>query len=112
MDIELYASGVRNSLVDVFTKIDESTIGSNEGIKLPDFTSVVKDALMEKCSSDVWNELLNQTVNYSRWYFPDRVSILEDYRLIGNMIHRKYSSIGHFGTYPWSAFTHALSSKL
>ena len=27
------------TLVDVSTKIDESTIGGNEGIKLPDFAS-------------------------------------------------------------------------
>ena len=48
MDIELHASDVRNHWSMFLGKIDKSTIGSNEGIKLSDFTLAVKDALMEK----------------------------------------------------------------
>ena len=81
-------------------------------IKLLDFTSAVKDALMEKHSAVVLNELINQTVDFYTQYYPDRVSTSKDYKLIGNMTPRKYQSIAYYGAHPWSAFTHALSSKM
>lgn len=81
-------------------------------LKLPDFTSGVTEALLKNESAEVWSQLVTQTVDFYRRYFPSRMETSEDYRMLGQMMFRKYPAIARFGKQPWSAFTQAVSSRM
>ena len=81
-------------------------------LKLPDFTSGVRDALLKNESAAVWSQVVTQSVDYYRRFYPDRLQCSEDYRLVGQMMLRKYPSIARFGKHPYTAFTHAVSSRM
>ena len=81
-------------------------------IKLPDFTSGVTEALLKNESAEVWSQMVTQTVDYYRRFYPQRMQCSEDYRVLGQMMLRKYPTIARFGKQPWSAFTHAVSSRM
>ena len=81
-------------------------------LKLPDFTSGVREALLKNESAEVWSQVVTQSVDYYRRFYPDRLQCSEDYRLVGQMMLRKYPSIARFGKHPYSAFTHAVSSRM
>ena len=89
-----------------------STCFGGAVLKLPDFTSGVREALLKNESAEVWSQMVTQTVDYYRRYFPNRLHSSEDYRVLGQMMLRKYPTIARFGKNPWSAFTHAVSSRM
>ena len=89
-----------------------SSSGTGAFLKLPDFTSGVTEALLKNESAEVWSQVVTQTVDYYRRFFPHRLQSSEDYRLLGQMMLRKYPTIARFGKQPWSAFTHAVSSRM
>ena len=91
--------------------INTRLIGSGL-LRLPDFTSSVTESLIENDSNKVWNEVVNQTVNFYRKYYPQRLNSSEDYRLLGQLICKKFPSLSRFGKHEWSCFTHAVSSKM
>ena len=81
-------------------------------LRLPDLTSSVTDQLLQNNSNEVWNELVSQTVNFYRRYYPDRLTCSEDYRILGQGMLRKFPTIARFGKNPWSCYTHAVSSRM
>lgn len=81
-------------------------------LRLPDFTSGVREALIKNESAEVWSQVITQTVDYYRRFYPDRFFKSEDYRLLGQIMFKKYPSITRFGKQPWSAFTAAVSARM
>lgn len=108
-----------SSVASLNQKVDDSSMfrsltGSSIGpiLKLPEFTGPVTESLQQKHSSEVWHEMINQTVDFYRRYYPERLHCSEDYRIIGEAMYRKFPSIARFGKHPWSSFTHGVSSKM
>ena len=55
-----------------------------ERIKLPCFTKVVKDVLVnDKNSEVIWDEMMDQIVGHIKTNYPNRMSCHEDYRQSG-----------------------------
>ena len=91
--------------------LPSTSIGSGI-LRLPDLTSSVTDQLLQNNSNEVWNELVSQTVNFYRRYYPDHLMCSEDYRILGQGMYRKFPTIARFGKNPWSSYTHSVSSRM
>ena len=66
-------------------------------LSIPDFSSGMRNALLNGKSGDVWSQMLDELVTFYTRNYPNRLNSTEDYKILGKMLYKACPSTGNFG---------------
>lgn len=101
-------SEISHASTDIASTSSENSTGlsppldTNYGsLSIPDFSSGVRNALLNGKSGDVWSQMLDELVTFYTRNYPNRLHSTHDYKMLGKMLYKAYPSITRFGSHPW-----------
>ena len=100
-------SEISHPSTDIASTSSENSTGLSpldtnyRSLSIPDFSSGVRNALLNGKSGDVWSQMLDELVTFYTRNYSNRLHSTHDYKILGKMLYKAYPSIATFGSHPW-----------